>query len=185
LTRARSDSGAFRSRLRSRLPNHQSKTPEAGACMPGEPTCGNANFHLLRRFCEQILPTRGVCASGPLPGGLRCNPRRPYALNSSMSEALRGVLSGIRTVAEMIGAFGDQDRCRRLLEAMVWLKWARLSGMRLQTLDRLGRRPRAIPRPAGVVSNARTESAASNSTSANTTMVFGSARWHRPSPGNG
>jgi len=30
------------------------------------------------------------------------------------------VLAGIRTVAEMTEAFRDEERCRRLLEAMVW-----------------------------------------------------------------
>ena len=29
-------------------------------------------------------------------------------------------LAGIRTVAEMIDAFRDEEHCRRLLEAMVW-----------------------------------------------------------------
>ena len=38
----------------------------------------------------------------------------------AMSWALRELLSGIRTVAEMIEAFRDEERCRRLLEAMVW-----------------------------------------------------------------
>ena len=32
----------------------------------------------------------------------------------------REALLGIRTVAEMIEAFDDEERCRRLLEAMVW-----------------------------------------------------------------
>ena len=32
----------------------------------------------------------------------------------------RAVLAGIRTVADMVAAFEDEDRCRRLLEAMVW-----------------------------------------------------------------
>jgi hypothetical protein len=34
--------------------------------------------------------------------------------------AVREALLGIRTVAEMIAAFADEERCRRLLEAMVW-----------------------------------------------------------------
>jgi hypothetical protein len=34
--------------------------------------------------------------------------------------AVREVLLGIRTVAEMIEAFADEEKCRRLLEAMVW-----------------------------------------------------------------
>ena len=38
----------------------------------------------------------------------------------AMSVALREVLSGIRTVEEMVEAFRDEGRCRRLLEAMVW-----------------------------------------------------------------
>jgi transposase-like protein len=37
-----------------------------------------------------------------------------------MTEALRAALSGIRTVEDMVGAFADVERCRRLLEAMVW-----------------------------------------------------------------
>jgi ISXO2 transposase-like protein/transposase-like zinc ribbon protein len=37
-----------------------------------------------------------------------------------MSGAAREVLLGIGTVAEMIEAFRDEERCRRLLEAMVW-----------------------------------------------------------------
>ena len=37
-----------------------------------------------------------------------------------MSGALREVLLGIRTIAEMIEAFRDEERCRRLLEAMIW-----------------------------------------------------------------
>lgn len=37
-----------------------------------------------------------------------------------MSEEVRAMLSGIRTVAEMIAAFSDEQQCRRLLEAMVW-----------------------------------------------------------------
>jgi transposase-like protein len=37
-----------------------------------------------------------------------------------MSEALITALSGIRTVEDMTGVFGDEERCRRLLEAMVW-----------------------------------------------------------------
>lgn len=37
-----------------------------------------------------------------------------------MSDTVLAVLSGIRTVQEMVSAFDDEDRCRRLLEAMVW-----------------------------------------------------------------
>ena len=37
-----------------------------------------------------------------------------------MTGAVREVLLGIRTVAEMIGAFRDEERCRRLVEALVW-----------------------------------------------------------------
>jgi transposase-like protein len=37
-----------------------------------------------------------------------------------MSGVVREVLLGIRTVAEMIEAFRDEERCRRLLEAMIW-----------------------------------------------------------------
>jgi len=36
-----------------------------------------------------------------------------------MSGAVGEVLLGIRTVAEMVEAFRDEERCRRLLEAMV------------------------------------------------------------------
>ena len=34
--------------------------------------------------------------------------------------ACREALLGIRTVAEMIEAFRDEERCRRLLEVMIW-----------------------------------------------------------------
>ena len=37
-----------------------------------------------------------------------------------MSEAVRTMLSGIRTVEDMIAAFGDGQQCRRLFEAMIW-----------------------------------------------------------------
>lgn len=37
-----------------------------------------------------------------------------------MIELAREVLAGITTVNEMAAAFQDEDRCRRLLEAMVW-----------------------------------------------------------------
>jgi Transposase zinc-ribbon domain len=37
-----------------------------------------------------------------------------------MSGVVRQVLLGIRTVAEMIEGFGDEERRRRLLETMVW-----------------------------------------------------------------
>ena len=37
-----------------------------------------------------------------------------------MSGACREVLLGIRTVAEMVEAFRDEEGCRRLLQAMVW-----------------------------------------------------------------
>src|SRR5271154_6115180 len=37
-----------------------------------------------------------------------------------MTEALSAALSGIRTVEDMVGAFADEERCRRLVEAMVW-----------------------------------------------------------------
>src|SRR5215831_14898945 len=39
-----------------------------------------------------------------------------------MSGAVRQVLLGIRTVAEMIEVFADEERCRRLVEALVWPK---------------------------------------------------------------
>ena len=37
-----------------------------------------------------------------------------------MAGGTREVLSGIATVSDMVVAFQDEDRCRRLLEAMVW-----------------------------------------------------------------
>ena len=37
-----------------------------------------------------------------------------------MSEAVHLTLSSIRTVDDMITAFADEERCRRLLEAMIW-----------------------------------------------------------------
>jgi transposase-like protein len=37
-----------------------------------------------------------------------------------MSEAVRAMLSGIRTVKDMVAAFSDEQQYRRLLEAMVW-----------------------------------------------------------------
>jgi hypothetical protein len=39
-----------------------------------------------------------------------------------MSEAVRAVLSGIKTVDDMIVAFGNEQRCRRLFEEMIWPK---------------------------------------------------------------
>lgn len=37
-----------------------------------------------------------------------------------MTDAIREVLAGIATVGDMVAAFQDEERCRRLLEAMVW-----------------------------------------------------------------
>jgi hypothetical protein len=37
-----------------------------------------------------------------------------------MIELAREVLAGIRTVDQMVAAFQDEERCRQLLEAMVW-----------------------------------------------------------------
>jgi transposase-like protein len=37
-----------------------------------------------------------------------------------LTGGVREVLLGIRTVAEMVEAFRDEEECRRLLEAMVW-----------------------------------------------------------------
>jgi hypothetical protein len=37
-----------------------------------------------------------------------------------MDGGVRDVLAGIATVGDMVAAFEDEDRCRRLLEAMVW-----------------------------------------------------------------
>jgi transposase-like protein len=39
-----------------------------------------------------------------------------------MELSVREALSGIITVPDMVRAFQDEDRCRRLLEAMVWPK---------------------------------------------------------------
>jgi len=39
-----------------------------------------------------------------------------------MTGAMQEVLAGIATVRDMVAAFEDEDRCRRLLEAMVWAK---------------------------------------------------------------
>jgi len=38
----------------------------------------------------------------------------------TMPGVVRAVILRIRTVAEMIEAFADEERCRRLLEALVW-----------------------------------------------------------------
>jgi Transposase zinc-ribbon domain len=37
-----------------------------------------------------------------------------------IANAVREVLLGIRTVAQMVEAFCDEERCRRLVEALVW-----------------------------------------------------------------
>ena len=37
-----------------------------------------------------------------------------------MVDTVREVLTGIATVGDMTVAFQDEDRCRRLLEAMIW-----------------------------------------------------------------
>ena len=37
-----------------------------------------------------------------------------------MAGVVHDVLGGIDTVAGMVAAFADEERCRRLLEAMVW-----------------------------------------------------------------
>jgi hypothetical protein len=37
-----------------------------------------------------------------------------------MASGVREIPAGIATVGDMIEAFQDEDRCRRLLEAMVW-----------------------------------------------------------------
>src|ERR1700757_3310528 len=37
-----------------------------------------------------------------------------------MTSAIHEVLLGIRTVAQMVEAFRDEERCRRLVEALVW-----------------------------------------------------------------
>jgi len=35
-------------------------------------------------------------------------------------KAVREILAGITTVSDMVAAFHDEERCRRLLEAMIW-----------------------------------------------------------------
>jgi hypothetical protein len=35
-------------------------------------------------------------------------------------KAIREILAEITTVSDMIAAFRDEERCRRLLEAMIW-----------------------------------------------------------------
>lgn len=37
-----------------------------------------------------------------------------------MASAIRELLAGIATVNDMVDAFQDDERCRRLIEAMVW-----------------------------------------------------------------
>jgi Transposase zinc-ribbon domain len=37
-----------------------------------------------------------------------------------MSSEHHAVLSNIKTVSDMVGAFRDEERCRYLLEQMVW-----------------------------------------------------------------
>jgi DNA-directed RNA polymerase subunit RPC12/RpoP len=37
-----------------------------------------------------------------------------------MSDAVHMILSSIRTIDDMVKAFADEERCRRLLEAMIW-----------------------------------------------------------------
>jgi hypothetical protein len=37
-----------------------------------------------------------------------------------MSEAVRVVLSGIKPIDDMNVAFGNEQQCRRLFEAMIW-----------------------------------------------------------------
>jgi Transposase zinc-ribbon domain len=37
-----------------------------------------------------------------------------------MDGVARDILAGITTVRDMVEAFQDEDRCRRLLEAMIW-----------------------------------------------------------------
>ena len=39
-----------------------------------------------------------------------------------MADLLREHLSRIRTVRDMVKAFGDERRCRAMLEEMVWLR---------------------------------------------------------------
>ena len=69
-----------------------------------------------------------------------------------MSGAVREVLLGIRTVAEMIEVFADEERCRRLVKALVWPNGPGLSGVRLQAFDRVsGARHGPIPGAAGSV----------------------------------
>ena len=66
--------------------------------------------------------------------------------------AAREVLLGIHTVAEMIEAFADEERCRRLVEALVWPNGAGLSGVRLQAFAcTSGARHGPVPGAAGSV----------------------------------
>jgi len=37
-----------------------------------------------------------------------------------MPGEVREILAGINTVGDMVAAFRDEERCRRLLEAMIW-----------------------------------------------------------------
>jgi transposase-like protein len=37
-----------------------------------------------------------------------------------MSEVVRSTLAGIETVDDMVRAFGDEERCRHLMESMIW-----------------------------------------------------------------
>ena len=46
------------------------------------------------------------------------------------------LLSSIRTVDDMVEAFSDEARCRRILEAMVWPDGRIFPGLRLQALHR-------------------------------------------------
>ena len=56
-----------------------------------------------------------------------------------MSELVRSTLAGIKTVDDMVRAFGDEERCRRLMESMIWPTGRILSALRIPALDRAGR----------------------------------------------
>ena len=54
-----------------------------------------------------------------------------------MRGTVREVLLGIRTVAEMVEAFRDEEKCRRLLEVLVWPN-GRVCPAWQQAFDRAG-----------------------------------------------
>jgi len=81
----------------------------------GPPTWGQ-NKSCSKSYAAIINQRQLACT---LP---RFRPSFVSAKEARMSEAIHEVLAGITTVAEMVAAFRDEDRCRHLLEAMVWAK---------------------------------------------------------------